>query len=466
LAVLLKKGLLSAKMKKCRLSNLIVPFWHSFSITRPMQKYLFSGLSVLLCAFALLTNSVFADGIFRNGVGARSMAMGGADVGYASDSLGSMAANPAGLGFLSATELDLSLNGVMPYGHFSRPPNSDSDLNNPVDFFPDAAFALHLQDFPVTFGLSFVTDSGMDANWNYVDPAGGLGGVSYGQQRDNSKITLFRSALGAGMNLGEKWSVGANFGLVYNQNELQTPYVFQSAPGLAGAKTLLDLSTDGFGYNALVGVLFRPAENLQFGLSYKSPATIYSHGDANGNAGVQGVPGNFHYDAQVKNVIPQSVSAGSSWQFTPQWRLALQLDWINWADAFNTLAVSLHNGSSPSLPGTINDNVPLDWHNEFVYRAGLEYGVTTNLVLRGGYCYGQSPVPDATLTPLTAAILEHTLTAGIGYHWKRYQFDLAYQWDIPITRNVGTSGLLSGEYSNSSIRVGAQTLALSTGIKF
>jgi len=62
--------------------------------------------------------------------------------------------------------------------------------------------------------------------------------------------------------------------------------------------------------------------------------------------------------------------------------------------------------------------------------------------------------------------VENTLTAGLGYHWKHFKLDLAYQWDIPTTRYVSTGGLLSGDYSNSSTKVGIHWLALTAGFKF
>jgi len=54
----------------------------------------------------------------------------------------------------------------------------------------------------------------------------------------------------------------------------------------------------------------------------------------------------------------------------------------------------------------------------------------------------------------------------VGWHRGRYSVDLAYQWDLPAQRNVGTSGLQAGEYSNSSTQVGIHWLALTAGMKF
>ena len=157
--------------------------------------------------------------------------------------------------------------------------------------------------------------------------------------------------------------------------------------------------------------------------------------------------------------------------FHPQWRLALQLDWIDWADAFKTLPVDLSNGSSAAVNGAagssaIQDNVPLNWRNEFVYRGGLQYEWCQIFFSGAAIVTAQALCPDKTLTPLTAAITEQTVTAGVGYQWSRYKIDLAYQYDIPVTRNVGSSGLLSGEYSNSSIAVNLQWVVLTIGATF
>ncbi len=421
--------------------------------------------------------TLLANGIYSNGTGARSMSMGGTDVAWAENPLEAMGDNPAGLGFLTAPEFDLGGVGVISEGHFNKPSaSSGSDLNDSPAGLPEGAFALPLGNSPVAVGISFIPDSMLLADWKYQDPPGGLGGISYGEQTDKSEILVLRSALGIGIALTPKLSIGANVGMIYNQNELVTPYVFQNLQPSAdtpydGAKTLLNLKTSGFGWNVRVGLLYRPLTNLQFGISYENQYTVNSTGDATGDPYAQfGVSLPFHYDAEVDNTFPQQISVGASWKFHPQWRVAGQVDWIDWADAFQTLPVILKNGSNPTvnsvLGSSFSDHIPLDWKSEFVFRMGLEYAVTRNLYLRGGYSYGHSPVPDATLTPMTAAIMEHTLTAGIGYQWRNWQLDLGYQYDLPAEQNVGTSGLRSGEYSNSSTEVSIHSIALTTSIRF
>jgi len=431
----------------------------------------------LLCAGLAIDGQT--NGIDRNGVGAESMSMGGTETGWANSPLGAMAANPAGLGFLESGELDASAVAAVPEGHFVKAPTADGRLDSTLRAFPEGAIAYPFQKIPVTLGLSFIPVAADTADWNYIDSPGGLGGnVSYGQQTHRAEVELLRTALGAGVKVNSQWSFGASIGLLYNQNQLTTPYIFQNLSpnpnSLNGAKTLLDLRTTGYGWNAQVGALFRATTNLQFGLSYTTASTVDTTGDAYGDPYAQfsTTPGTlaFHYNADVRNRFPQMVSLGSSWKFQPQWRLALQVDWVGWAGEFESLPVRLTDGSNAgvnhALGANFSDSVPMDWHNEFVYRAGLEYDLTPNLALRAGYCYGRSPVPDGTLSPLTAAITEHTLTAGFGYHWKNYAVDVAYQYDLPVTRNVGTSSLLTGEYSNSSTSVQIHWIAVTTSVRF
>jgi long-subunit fatty acid transport protein len=101
-----------------------------------------------------------------------------------------------------------------------------------------------------------------------------------------------------------------------------------------------------------------------------------------------------------------------------------------------------------------------------VYRAGVEYSLTEAFCLRCGYAYGRSPVPNETLTPLTAAIPAHTLTAGAGYSWRWLQVDFGYQWELPLTRYVNQSSLLDGEYSDSRTQVGIHWFGLTTTVHF
>lgn len=439
-------------------------------ITKIMTHSRSVGTACALLSFCFAADNK-AQGIYRNGIGARSMSMGGADVGWAEGPLSSMAINPAGLSGLSGPSVDASFLGGIVNGEFTNAANPNgAKLKDDFMFGGEGAFGMPIGDLPIAVGLSVIPDAPLSADWTYndTDPDGGGTGVSYGNQQHKSEILVLRSALGISWKVNDKFSIGASVGLIYNDNTLTAPYIFQQTPGLAGAKTLLDLNTDGFGVDGAIGALWKPNDAWRVGVSYRSPSTVNSEGTATGDAGVQlGAPTfPFRYDAEVVNHFPQMANLGVSWQACPKWRLSAQIDWIDWSGSFDDLRVIMSNGTTVGLPAGFEDQVPLKWKDQFVYRAGAEYGVCEHVKLRVGYSYAHSPVPDSTLNPMVAAIMEHTIGGGVGWQRGRYSVDAAYQYSIPNSQSVGVSQLLSGEYNNSKVEVSAHAFAVTGGIRF
>lgn len=432
-----------------------------------------SGSAVLAVAAALVPFAANANGILRNGTGAASMGLAGADVASAADPLSAMSLNPAALSPSRGAELSLGAVAGSADGTFTKA-GSGGDLDSRILAAPEFAVAIPLSDRRFVVGISSSADSGMSADWAYNDPAGGLGGTtSYGYRRNRARIALVRTALGGAFHLDETLSFGANVGLLYNDNALESPYVFQSHPGLAGAKTLLGLKADGFGWNIQAGALYSPRKDLRFGLSYRNQSEVVATGTATGDVGVQlgaaTIP--FRYDAEVTTTFPHQVAWGGSWSPSANWRVAAQAEWIGWADAFDTLPVRLSNGSNPAVNAVVGgtslaDDIPLGWEDSWVFRVGAEYRLAEDWTLRAGYAHGQSPVPTSLLTPMTAVLMEHTLAAGLGFTRGRWTLDAAYQYDLPASRSIGTSALRSGEYSNSRIEVDLHTVALTARYRF
>jgi long-chain fatty acid transport protein len=418
-----------------------------------------------------------AQGLYRDGIGARAVSLGGADVAYASDPLGAMTSNAAGLATLTAPQLDADLGFISANGAFTNSFNANGNLHDATGLIPDLAFAAPLGSHRVGIGFAIVPDTTLAGTWNYNDPPGGVGGTSYGAQQIKSEIVAVRSAVGIGVAVNKRISLGATVGVEYNENRLRAPYVFQEQPVLAGLKTLLNLKTTGYGWNGTAGMLLRPTDKLQLGFDYKSKTRIKSTGNASGDAyaqfatlGINAAP-TFHYNAEVTNEFPDQLSAGVSWHFHPLLRGVAQWDWIRWGAAFNKLPVNLSNGNNATINALVggtalHDFVPLSWQDQHVYRVGLEGLATESSTLRAGFSHANSPVPDSTLTPLTAAIMENSLSVGWLYRYNKFRFDSAYQHALANSQTVGVSAVKAGEFSNSRTQVGEQSLVLTTSYVF
>jgi long-subunit fatty acid transport protein len=429
-----------------------------------------------LVAFGMAA-SVHAQGFYWNTASARSMALGGVYLPSQGGVIDSLSANPAGLTLVGGRTLDLNLTSVFAQGSFSNSVNTNSPLKDAPGVIPYGAFGTAIAHSRFSIGVGVVPELVSVSNWNYVDAAG-VAGASYGLQKQKSANLAARAVVGLGFALNKKLSVGVTAGAVYNSNTLETPYVFQSNPALAGLKTMLDLHTTGIGWNTSAGLIASPTDRLQFNAAWKSSTTINSTGDANGNIGVQlaalglgAARPDFHYSAGVQTVMPQSVLAGMSWRVDGGWVFAVQADWVNWKNAFASLPVSLTNGNNADINGLLGssaifDRVPLNWKDQYSFRGGVERMLTEAISVRGGYAHANNPVPASTLSPLTAAIMTNQLSAGIGYRVGRWRFDLAYGIDPTAQENVGKTALLSGEYSNSKVRIGTQSTSLNTSFRF
>jgi long-chain fatty acid transport protein len=431
---------------------------------------------LLTCALFLIAPLTRAQDFYMNTASARSAGMGGTYIASSSDALDALAANPAGIAFLQGRNLNLAADAVFARGSFSDSVNDGAPLRTSPGVIPYGAFGMPIRHSRFSFAIGAAPELLSTADWKYVD-APGTAGATYGLQQQKAAINALRMSAGVGVSFGSKFSLGATVGADYNTNTLTAPYIFQTQPQLAGLKTLLDLHTNGVGWNASVGALAHPTRKLELGLAWKSRTVINSTGSATGDAYAQfaalgvNVPSNFSYNACVQNVLPQSLLASMAWQANPHWLFAFQANWINWKEAFVVLPVNLTNGTNAvinSIVGSqaMQDGVPLHWKDQYAFHVGAERSLTENTTIRAGFAHANSPVPISTLTPLTAAILSNEISTGLTWRHGRSRYEAAYAFRPTANQNVGQSSLLAGEYNDSSVHVGTQSAMLSYSLQF
>jgi long-subunit fatty acid transport protein len=413
-----------------------------------------------------------ASATLGNGLSASAIGRGGEVVAESGGPLDAVLGNPAGLAGIGSPALEANAVGLVDGGSFQNAANSDAKIRGLAGALPYGAFATPIRTSPWVASFGVTPEILMRANWHYNDAPGTLG-VSYGYQTQETQIIAVRSSLGLARRFGTKWAAGATLGIVYNQNDLHAPYIFQQQPQLAGLKVLLALTTRGYGWNGGAGVQWIPSPHLRTGLAWKSGTTLRTQGDASGSASALftalGVSADaaFTYHAQVENHLPQGFDSGLSWLLSKHATLHFEGDFTAWGQAFQELPITVTNGSNAVInsvvgSNTFKDAVPLHWHNQGTFRAGLELPLRNSWLLRAGYAHASDPVPSSTLTPLTAAIMQNALAAGAGWTHGRWRCDAAYQAQLPATQSVGLSGLEAGEYSNSRVRVSTQSLTVGT----
>jgi long-chain fatty acid transport protein len=247
-----------------------------------------------------------------------------------------------------------------------------------------------------------------------------------------------------------------------------------SAPNTFSS-AIVDLQgAQGWGGSGTVGLLWQATDQLSIGASYKTPGFLTplvgkayldaSAGTSAGTSGLDAIQSDFlanhlpeggahiggRFDARLSGLrMPETAGVGAAFWPIPRVLLALDLKWIDWRTAFNTIAVNLTNGNGQDLAeilsnqtgGSLRSRVLLRWHDQVVVAAGGAVAVTDWLRLRLGYNYGNDPVPGRTEGPFTPATVEHHGTIGFGVTLGPVSLDVAWVHAFPKSTTIERSGV-------------------------
>jgi long-chain fatty acid transport protein len=267
------------------------------------------------------------------------------------------------------------------------------------------------------------------------------------------------------------------------------------------------------GFNGKIGLAYKVNDQLSFGLSYTMPTSLtYKNGKASmdmtaqmNNAfglAMQGYmaqnPGKTqaeaqaavmaqfaglgidlskgvaaNYDLNVDLKFPQSIGFGTSYVISNSLKIAADLEWINWANAFDKMTIKLSNGANPNInkmlgnSGTFNLDFPMNWKNSVVVKLGGEYSVNNDLILRLGYVYGGNPVPETTIFPIFPAIVENHLTVGASYKVSApMTIHAAFEMALNKSLTASNPSLIANEYNGSTSQLSTSLIHLSVSYNF
>lgn len=127
------------------------------------------------------------------------------------------------------------------------------------------------------------------------------------------------------------------------------------------------------------------------------------------------------YQAATELSLPMTVGAGLSTPLLPSLRLAAEVEWRQWSEAQGTMPFLLSDGGNANLNLMMNGDpgdasfeypFPLHWQDAWTVKVGLEHEAASGLAVRGGFLYGENPVPDNTVFIAFPAIATNALTLG------------------------------------------------------
>ena len=368
---------------------------------------------------------------------AKSEAMGGAAVAGVTDP-SAVYVNPAALSQIEGNQLE---GGITYIKTISSVKNSGVKSRNihDDDFLPNLFANYRIPNSNVSLGFGSYTPFGLATSYN-PDAM-----TRYAAIRSELR-TLYITPTVA-------WepvpylSIGGGISFVHSSGTLSRAIFF--GPFGDGHLRITD-TDDAYGWKA--GVLVKPLPTVKLGLTYTSHVDLHfdsadvkfrdapGAGGASGRARASGI----HLPA------PAVINAGINWQPTPEWQLELQYDYTRWSK-FEHLKAAFSR-PLPGLGGAVPINgflLPQNWKNSSSIRFGTAYKATSNLELRAGLVFDETPIPSSSLSPAIPGADYISVAGGMGYTWQRLKLDLGYMAVFYKTRRVNNDLLETGGDPNA-----------------
>lgn len=338
-------------------------------------------------ATVAITSQIFAtEGINLIGVGPVQQGTAGAGVASAKDSTW-LILNPAGL-----TDVDMSVDASLQYFAPVRTMNSTTS-GGAGEQKDDSAFVIpsistsfgccHGENGSIGLGIYGTSGMGVDYDYGRITPTGTPS--TMGDMM--TELSIAKMTATYAYKFGDSGlSVGA--GPIFVMSRFKTD-MFNGGGFESGE---WDTS---YGAGAIIGVN-QHLGRFTIGGSYMSEQFMSDFDEYSTI-----LPESFN--------LPQQLTVGAAYNVLDNVELVLDYRWVGWKEL-----------------DTLGDQ--FGWDNQNIVKAGVTWGVSDALTLRGGISYGASPIDESNAfsNALFPAIMETHLACGASYAWEKWSAHLAY----------------------------------------
>lgn len=451
----------------------------------------------------------------------RFKGMGGAQIGVGGD-MSSLGANPAGLGLFTKSEFSLTpeFNNMVGKGSYLNTQTESTkdrlNLNHLGVVFYSPSYRMRGQDtqkgvVSTVFGIGYNRNNDFGAEFNYqgvnannsiadyfsdLANANGIArnglpqmayeGFIIGEDADGffpqtdvnnnqaknevrSGSTSELTASGA-LNISNQVYVGLSIGLVNVRYTNDSEFVESGNNVTEASPYSLSFrqsqEATGSGYNARLGVIFRPAENLRIGATLQSPSWLFIQDNttmvldsriATGvNAGTYtNDPVNYIFNYRVRT--PLKGALGASYVLGGKGLISADIDFVD----YSTIRFNTDQGLEPETIMEENNIVRSSYKSAINYRIGGEYKVNSQFGLRAGYGLNGSAIKGDTDNYFAS----HYYTGGLGYRVNNYYVDLAYQ-RVDTNTDLAPYELNDFSEPEANIKTSRNNVFLTFGVRF
>jgi long-chain fatty acid transport protein len=355
--------------------------------------------------------------------------------------------NPANLVTLTNVQLQFTPTVVFIEAEYTSPLGVPAQTTDPVKILPNFFATTPLFEGRAAAGLGITTPYGLGSEWeqsgSFADPFG----LRYQAPWFAEMKTINFNPTFA-YRLNDQLSLGAGLNAMWSELTFKQFYPWLIFPGSLGGEPdgNIEAQGDGVGYGVNLGLTWEPAEGHRFALTYRSAMSVDYDGrftidNVTPTAAFLGVTSSSDFATKIK--FPTIIAAGYGVQATDKLRLEANVEWLEFSN-FDSLDLNAGNNNL-LLPST---SLPQNWRNTYTVGIGGDYQLSPAWIVRFGYQYYQSPVPDETLSPTIPDANQNVFTIGLGYQKGRHAFEFGYGLDFYEDRTVTTNPnpALNGRY--------------------
>lgn len=404
--------------------------------------------TIIVCVLmlsAVVMNS-FADGYRNPPPTAEGIAKSGANMVFVDDA-SAISYNPANLAFQKESSFVLDVTIARAENTFdSSSPSAGADKAVSDDSWqplPNLFLSMPLKDSGLAVGLGITSPFGQGVEYDKADlydPAlGVIPPFGVGQPMYEAEIAVVNFNPTVAFKLGNDVAIGLGADIYYSTLMFKQQYPFSLVIPLAPDQEA-EADADGFGFGGNAAVTWKVTEQQHVALSYRSEVKVEYEGDLK-VAPQPGVLVNSSFDMDIK--YPTAIGIGYGVSLTDTIRVEANLEWLEWS-VNETLSADL--GANGSL------SIPQKWDDTFTFNIGGDWQLDENWVVRAGYAFIESPIPDETMAPILPDADRHALSLGFGYSAGGHAIDVAYTFSIYDDRS--STSVYPGDYDIDSDLLG------------
>ncbi len=257
-----------------------------------------------------------------------------------------------------------------------------------------------------------------------------------------------------------QFSIGASANFYFIEQHTAFPRSnerWNQGLGLAGYQ--FNYNQDGYSFGFNLGASLQINNRFRVGVMTRSGFKADLEGTAESNMFAQLDSASSSVDLSGTFELPWIFGAGLNYEWTENLRINLDVQYSLWNGIQKTFDLTFENAtwqqnlsSRDSLTDINSSSFNFYFKNSIDAGLGVEFS-TSDLVLRGGYRFSQSPNSDNTYNLFFPSVDQHYISFGIGYRDESlivdaslaYVFGLSKEVIKPVMRNS------SGNYSSTLI---------------